>query len=118
MAISYLSLTLSSAKLFFSNRLGIFKDVDPTFKMIVVVAPAIAIFLLAPILSLVLMSTYFNELVIVVIGVIVAANAVVLKLPCLDRFLFDDLLRHYGFDQLKLGKDESDTVLMISILTS
>jgi hypothetical protein len=41
MPFSFLSLTLASAKLFYSQRLGRFADPDPSFKMIVFVAPFI-----------------------------------------------------------------------------
>jgi hypothetical protein len=43
MPVSFLSLSLASVKLFYSQRLGRFPDSDPSLKMIVFVAPLVVL---------------------------------------------------------------------------
>ncbi len=77
--MSFLSLGMASVKLFYSQRLGIFADVDPSLKMILIVLPLILLQMMGPILSLVLLSTYFKALVILIVLFFILTQYLVMK---------------------------------------
>jgi hypothetical protein len=76
---SFLSLVLASNKLFFSQRLGIYSDEDPSFKMSLIIAPFNICILMGTLYSLVLMATYAQGYVFVLIGTIVLLHLTILK---------------------------------------
>ena len=118
--VSLLSLVLSSVKLFYSQRLGIFLDVDPSPKMLIYVALPIFMQLLFPLFSLILMASYFKEYVIVCIAIIMLTNLVVLKSKCLNKKLYCDIWKLYSTvdENMKKGKKETDEIFNTAILTS
>ena len=118
--ISFLSLVLSSVKLFYSQRLGIFLDVDPSPKMIIYAALPILIQLLFPLFSLILITSYLQEYVIFCIGIIMLANMIVLNLKCLKNKLYCGIQYLYDCknENRKRWKKESDEIFNTAILTS
>ena len=118
--VSFLSLTLSSIKLFYSQRLGIFLDVDPSPKMLIYAALPIFLQLLFPIFSLILMASYLKEYVLLSIGIIMLANFAVLKSKCLKEKLYCHVVDLYGMnaDKMKEGLKEFDEIFNTAILTS
>ena len=78
--ISFLSLALSSTKLFFSQRLGRFTDVDPAFTHWITLLPIVSVQIMGPLLSLVLMAAYFRLYIFACIGGIVLINSLVLAI--------------------------------------
>jgi hypothetical protein len=120
MAISFLSLVLSSVKLFYSQRLGSFLEVHPSIKMIVLAAMPITLQLLFPLFSLILLASYFREFVIVFIAIVVSMNAAVLKLKCLTLKLYCPIRKLYGFDDehIKFGQKESEQIFYTALFTS
>jgi hypothetical protein len=118
--VSFLALVLSSVKLFYSQRLGTFLDVDPSIKMIIFVAPLIAQQLLFPLFSLIMMAAYFKVFVIVAISIIMLANVAVLNSNCLKQKLYCKIGNLYSFNDQKIknGKKESEEIFYTAILTS
>jgi hypothetical protein len=57
MPVSFLSLSLASVKLFYSQRLGRFPDSDPSLKMIVFVAPLVVLIIAGFYIS------FYNEII-------------------------------------------------------
>jgi hypothetical protein len=88
--ISFLSITFASIKLFYSQRLGRYSDLDPTVRMIMFVALPVIILIVGPLASVVCMAAYFKEKVIVCIIIIIALFALVLKSPYLEALIYDD----------------------------
>ena len=117
---SFLSLILSSVKLFYAQRLGRFRDVDPSIKMIIFAALPITLQLLFPLFSLILMASYFKVYVTVCIAIIILANAAVLKSKCLKQKLECNISFLYKFsnDIYTKGKKESEEIFFTAILTS
>lgn len=125
---SFASLVLSSVKLYYAQRLGIFMEVDPTLKMIIFAAPAITIQLLFPLFSLTLMASYFRAYVIVCIFVIMALVAtsfgiafIVLKIRrnvSHKEDMLNDMYKRGSQDLKKQGSQEYDNILITAILTS
>jgi hypothetical protein len=77
--VSFLSLTLASVRLFYSQRLGRFPDVDPSFKLISFVFPLIMLQISGSVASLVLSAAYLREVVIALIVFHILAQFIVLK---------------------------------------
>jgi hypothetical protein len=77
--VSFLSLTLASVRLFYSQRLGRFLDINPSFKLIVFVFPLIMFQIIGSVASLVLSAAYLREVVIMVILLHVFTQFIVLK---------------------------------------
>jgi hypothetical protein len=118
--VSFLSLVFASSKLFYSQRLGIFLEVDPPLKMTLYAAPLIAFQILFPSFSLVLMAAYFREYVIVSIGIIMLAHAIVIKSPCLKLFknIWDLYMVDYGYLEMKKNMQLADQEVFEMFLTS
>jgi hypothetical protein len=95
-------------------------ELDPTIKMIIYVAPLIALQLLFPLFSLILMASYFKGIVIVCIAIIILANAAVLNFEWLKKKCFCDISLLYGhFDhKMQRGQKESAEILNTAIVTS
>ena len=77
--LSFLSLVLSGIKLFYSQRLGKFAELDPSPKMMTFVAPLVILLLAGPLYTLVVMSIYLKEYILIYICIILFSNSVVLK---------------------------------------
>jgi hypothetical protein len=69
---------MASVKLFYSQRLGSFADVDPSPKMVMFVFPLIMLQIGGPVLSLVLLAAYFKALVVLYILFIILTQLIVL----------------------------------------
>ena len=116
--VSFLSLVLSSVKLFYLQRLGIFLDVDPSLKMIIYAALPISIQLLFPLFSLILMASYFRELVIVCVAIIILTNIAVLKTKCLKKKLYCNIDNIYRYANMNTWQEESEEILHTALFTS
>ena len=117
--MSFLSLVLSSAKLFYSQRLGNYLELDPSFKMIIYAALPICFQLLFPLFSLILSASGGNGLVLAQIASIMLANFVVTKsMMTKSNFVIKDLYGHDNRDNQKKGRKESDEIFNTAIFTS
>ena len=76
-------------------------EVDPNMKMIFFVAPAIAMQILFPIFSLVVMTTYFREFVIIIIFIIISLTA--LSIMIYIRQKEKDKLKKYRIKRYRLN---------------
>jgi hypothetical protein len=126
-AISFLSLALSSVKLFYSQRLGKYQEVDPSMKMTLFAVPFILVLIVGPLCNLVLMASYNYVLVILNIIFNMAFNGLVLKKFCRDKLLKNvELL--YGHrnpkyeetskEKIELGKQQTEAMLLTSVFTA
>jgi hypothetical protein len=118
--ISFLSLVLSSVKLFYSQRLGEYLDVDPSIKMIIFAALPITLQLLFPLFSLILMAAYSKVYVTVCTAMIILANAFMLNCKCLKPKLYFGIWNLYsGSEENKFKKQkESEDIFYTAIFTS
>jgi hypothetical protein len=122
--VSFLCLVFASSKLYYSQRLGVFRDVDPPFSMVIYAAPLITFQIIFPLFSLILMAAYFKEYVIVCIAIIMMANAIVIKFPCFK--LFRNIWDLYGVDwsylkmkkNMELGHQEVFEMFLTAIFTA
>lgn len=116
--ISFISLAMSSAKLYYTQRLGKFSDANPSMKMQLFILPAIMVQLLLPLFSLVYMAANIRELVFVFICLVTLTNYLILRLPCLKDHLFPTLYAFYGLEEFQVGKDEENEVFATAVFTS
>lgn len=93
--ISFLSLSLASVKLFYSQRLGRFYDADPNLKMVLFALPFIVGLIIGPIYSLLLMAAYLQGYVFVLISTIIVANFIILKCLSNKNWIFPDTEKLY-----------------------
>jgi len=122
--LSFLSLALTSVKLFYSQRLGRFPDVDPSLQMIAFVFIFILLQITGPLFSLVLLASYFKGYVILFVVFVIAANFIVLNF-IFDKGNQETLRKLYEYERNlsparekeKLMQD-SKTTLITAILTS
>ena len=77
--LSFLSLSLASVKLYYSQRLGNFAAVDPSLKMIAFAFPFVSVQILGPLFSLIFLAAYFRGFVLLFIAFIIFTNFVTLK---------------------------------------
>jgi hypothetical protein len=114
---SFLSTVISSARLFYSQRLADYLEVNPSIKMVSYAALFIIPQILFPFLSLVLMVAYIKGFVIIFIALIVFTNAIVLKLKCLKRHLSPDYITDL-YNNKKQGDEDSEEIFLTAIFTS
>ncbi len=83
--VSLVSLVLSSAKMFYSQRLGNYSDTDPHWKMIVFAM--LINFLLLPglLLSLIIVASYIQAFILLAILFVTLFNFVLLKLTYFQK---------------------------------
>ena len=104
-------------------------EVDPNMKMIFFVAPAIAMQILFPIFSLVVMTTYLREIVIIIIFLIISLTALTIwkyitqkekdKLKKYSSlFIIDKLYKQNLVNQSEKGLKEFQNIKHTAILTS
>ena len=117
MLTSFLSLSMSSVKIFYSQRLGKYMTLDPTLRMILFATPVVMIFLPFPLFSLILTAAYLRSFVLVHISLIMLLNLAVLKLPSLTKHLYIDLKYLYR-NNLDQGKKDANSLLIIALYTS
>jgi ankyrin repeat protein len=115
---SFLSLVLASNKLFFSQRLGIYSDEDPSFKMSLIVAPFNICILMGTLYSLVMMATYAQGYVVVLIGTIVLLNLIFLKLTYLSKDQKDDIIDKFYNQQKESGTKETYAIFLNALFTA
>ena len=93
---SFVSLSLSSIKLFYSQRLGRYPEIDPSLKMMAFAFPFVAVLIAGPLCSLVIAAAYLKGWVIVFIGLIITCHTLALNLPSLQDRLFPFLFFLYA----------------------
>ena len=108
--VSFMTLSLSSAKLFYSNRLGIFPDPDPPFLDVLFVLPVIIWLIAGPLWSIILMAAYFQVYAVLAIALILLANYLTLKNIYLrEGSMLKDVLELYNHrndDTLDTAREE------------
>jgi ankyrin repeat protein len=115
---SFLSLVFASSKLFFSQRLGIYSDEDPSLKMSLIVAPFNICILMGTLYSLVMMATYAQGYVVVLIGTIVLLNLIILKYTYLRKTHMDKIINNFYNKQKEFGTKEIHTMFLNALVTS
>jgi len=126
--MSFLSITFSAIKLFYSQRLGRYPDYDPSIKMIAFVALPVMILIAGPLTSVVCMAAYFQEKVFACILIIIVVNASVLKSPCLEDKLYpytylSNLYESYELEAVPedvktRAKQDKEAILITALFTS
>ena len=126
--MSFLSITFSAIKLFYSQRLGRYPDYDPSIKMIAFVALPVMILISGPLTSVVCMAAYFHEKVFACILIIIVVNASVLKSPCLEDKLYpytylSNLYESYELEAVPedvktRAKQDKEAILITALFTS
>ena len=124
--VSFVSIAFSSIKLFYTQRLGRFQDVDPSLKMVAFVALPIVILISGPLVAVICMASYFKDKVIVYIVINIVTNGcVLLLLPVLRRKLYPKFSNIYqrfeseeGENDVYLGEREIERTFFTAILTS
>ena len=119
---------MSSVRLFYCQRLGIYMELDPTVKMMAFVAPAVAIVLLYPLFSLLIMTSYFREYVIVSILLLICLTGASIRLyfEIQERLkkqnsradVIKKLYKNDNQDLTTQGEKEHDQIIVTAILTS
>jgi len=115
---SFLSLSIASMKLFYSQRLGVFSDQDPSLKMFLITAPFNICILISSIYSLVMMATYGHEYVLVLMGAIVLANIIVLRLTYLTKPQLHEIINIFYNQQKEFGTKDSKNVFYTAMFTA
>ena len=70
---------MASVKLFYSQRLGNFRDIDPSPKQLIFVLPLICLQIIGPMISLVLLAAYFKSFVLVFVLFMIAVQFLVMQ---------------------------------------
>jgi hypothetical protein len=115
---SFLSLALASNKLFFSQRLGIYSDDDPSFQMSLIVTPFNVCILIGTLYSLVIIATYAHGYVVVLIGTIVLLNLIILKCTYLRKTHKKEIIDIFYNQQKEFGTKETHALFLYALLTS
>ena len=76
---SFTSLVLASTHVFYNLRHGSFSDPDPTIKMILCVIPFTSLLVAGPLITLILIATYFRGYIFIYVLVIIGINFAVIK---------------------------------------
>jgi hypothetical protein len=93
--ISFLSLSLSSTKLFYSQRLGMFMNADPSPKQLLTIFPLVILQIIGPLISLVFVALYLRQFIFLCIIFIIVTNYLVLKIVLFKCQPFDSLRELY-----------------------
>ena len=123
---SFLSLVLSSTRLFYSQRLGKYQELDPSMPMILFVLVFIVGLITGPLCNLVLMSSYYQEGVIIFISLNILShlfNATAFKKELLEyvKILYGHTNTKYlqkEKEKNELGKVHLDEMIIRAIFTS
>ena len=112
---SFLTLVLTTGKLYFYQQDGTLDTIDPHWKMTSLVLPFIVTLLAGPVFTVIIVSAYFKGFVLVMIAFVMVSNRIVLKLPCLNRQVFK--ASELGVSPRKLLKRQQKR-LFIAVATS
>jgi hypothetical protein len=115
---SLLALSIASAKLYFSQRLGKFSDSDPTIKMLVWIMPINIIFLSGFLYSLVFVDSYIQAYILLTITSIIGLNGFILFLKYFQKNKREALRRDFYPRDEQHGKKESGYIFITAVLTS
>jgi len=125
--ISFLSLGMSSVKLFYSQRFGKYQEVDATIPMIVFNFPFIMCLLAGPLCNLVLVASYYQGWVILFIFLIILSNCIILFTLFRNKLLFVVGMK-FGYDKdenpeltnekLELVRQQNDVKILTAVLTA
>jgi hypothetical protein len=117
-------LALASIKLFYSQRLGRFPDVDPTLKMTIFIFPLIFIQICGPIFCSALLAAYFKALVIFFIAFIILSHFLAVKFFYFKGKQFYGLQRLYqdheyafSYQKQERGVQDSQSIFITSVAT-
>jgi len=101
---------MTSVKLFYSQRLGDYQEVEPTLNMIVLVLPFIILQIIGPIFTLVFLTAYFKAFVAVfVLFLILTQFIIIYSIKNKETFYFSN----YSSNKL-----ESNFIFITAFLTS
>jgi ABC-type glycerol-3-phosphate transport system permease component len=84
--VSFISLSLSSTKLYYLQRIRKFFDAEASIKMSLYILPAIMCQLLMPLFSLIVITGYLKAWVLLVIILIIVADAFGMMPSQLEKF--------------------------------
>jgi hypothetical protein len=116
--ISFLSLLYGSIHVYFYLRLGWESDPDPTLKKIICVMPFIFILITGPLLSLILIATYFHGYVFIFVLIILVSKALLMRIwlfKCVDK---KEIIKFLYGEDVEKGMREWNLTFLISIFTS
>ena len=123
---SFMAFVLSSTRLFYSQRLGKYQELDPSMTMILFVLIFIVGLITGPLCNLVLMSSYYQEAVVIFISLNIVShlfNATSFKQELLDyvKILYGHTNSKYlekQKEENELGKVHLDEMIIRAIFTS
>jgi len=121
-----MSITFSSIKLFYSQRLGRHRDYDPSMKMMVVAALPVMFLIAGPLASLVCLASYFQDKVIVFIIVTTGINVMFLSSLYLKDELCPSIKSSYASYELnevteddeKRAREDCQAIFLSAIFTT
>ena len=119
-----MSLSLASANVFYTLRLGRFSDFDPTLKMMAFIMPFIILLISGPLFCIILMSTFFHGYVFLYVAIIICLNALIIKIVYFRRSDKRKIKVVYHINNQanirfdELAKQESNSIFLTSVFTS
>jgi hypothetical protein len=117
--VSFLSLAQASTRLFFSQRLGVFSETNPSFKMILLAIPFNFFLLLGPVFSLILTASYFQHLVLIQVAITIALSYFILKyIHFRNKGNLKKIIKDFYNDMKEYGTKESSQVFFNAVFTS
>ena len=115
--LSYISLALASAKLFYSQRLGCLSIMEPSLKMIFPVFVLALLMLLGPLLCLSLFASYFPKAVFLPILITISLQFTITKMV----YFWKDknaIIEQFYANKYEHGTKECHLIMGISAMTS
>ncbi len=116
--ISFISLVWASIKLFYFQRLGPYSDHDPSIKMILSTSLPIIFLLFGNLYSLILISSYYQLWILLVIGLSFVVQCIVLKATYLKKPDMIHIIKQLYNGNKEFGTKETNNIFWMSVLIS
>ena len=116
MPLSFLSLALASSRLFYSQRLGVFTDPDPSLKMTFYALTPNAFLIAGPLFTLILSASYLRLGVLVIIVVVIILNYTTLKLKYFTERHREELVEKFYDNRKFLGTKEARHIFIYQFI--
>ena len=116
MPFSFASLAFASVKLFYSQRLARFYNVDPSIKQVIFLLPFCSVQILANISVVILLASYFKGLSIAAVAILVSLQFVILRWSPVRKEIFppvENLFKQNYREHLTMKVGDSALVVVV-----
>ena len=117
-SITNFSLILGSCKLYYFQRLGHYSDHEPSLKMILFASFPMMFLVFGILLSLVLISTYYQLWVLAVIFFSSFVHCICLKAVYRKKSASENIIKKLYNNKKEYGSNETSNIFWMSVLTS